>query len=79
MGGYTTAVSGQRLGKNFPAATNRRATVDVLLGKGVFLHGPCQGVIWTIGTTKCGGGVEYLRRSPASHRRRRKEVSNLRQ
>jgi hypothetical protein len=31
MGGYTTSVSGQRLGKHVPTATNRRAATDVLL------------------------------------------------
>jgi hypothetical protein len=41
-----------------------------------FLHGPCRGVIMkTNGATvaiPCGSGVEYLHRSPASRRRRRK-------
>jgi hypothetical protein len=32
MGGYTRAVSGQRLGKHIPAATNQHATIQVLLG-----------------------------------------------
>jgi hypothetical protein len=34
MGGYTRAVSGQRLSKHVPAATNRRATTEVLLETG---------------------------------------------
>jgi hypothetical protein len=36
MGEYTRAVSGQRLGKHIPAATNRRATIETLLETGCF-------------------------------------------
>jgi hypothetical protein len=36
MGGYTKAVSGQRLGKYLPAAKNGRATIEVLLETGRF-------------------------------------------
>jgi hypothetical protein len=35
IGEYTRDVSRQRLGKHFPAATNRRATIDVLLERSV--------------------------------------------
>jgi hypothetical protein len=37
-------VSGQRLGKHVPPATNTRAKI-VTLGSGVFLGGPCRDVI----------------------------------
>jgi hypothetical protein len=48
MGGYTRAVSGQRLRKHVPAATNLKETITQLC----FLFSPCQGVIRkTIGTT----------------------------
>jgi hypothetical protein len=40
MGGYTRAVSGQRLGKHVPAATDAHATEERR-----FLRGPCQDVI----------------------------------
>jgi hypothetical protein len=44
--------SRQRLCKHGPAAMNRRAGIEVLLENGVFLHGPCRGVILkTIGAT----------------------------
>jgi hypothetical protein len=36
MGGYTSSVSGQRLGIHVPAATNRRATMEGLLERGCF-------------------------------------------
>jgi hypothetical protein len=36
MGGYTKAVSGQRLSKHVPAVTNRRTTIEVLLETGRF-------------------------------------------
>jgi hypothetical protein len=38
MGGYNKAVSGQRISKHVPAATNRRATirVEILLETGCF-------------------------------------------
>jgi hypothetical protein len=35
MGGYTRVVSGQLLGKHHPAAKNRRATMEILLERGV--------------------------------------------
>jgi hypothetical protein len=36
IGGYARADSGHRLGKHIPAATNRRATIKVLLVTGCF-------------------------------------------
>jgi hypothetical protein len=36
IGEYTRDVSRQRLGKHVPAATNRRATIEVLLETGCF-------------------------------------------
>jgi hypothetical protein len=41
----TTAVSGQRLGKHVPMATNMHATIALLLETGSFLCGPCQDII----------------------------------
>jgi hypothetical protein len=41
MGGYTRAVSGQRLGKHVPAATGTNATVEELC----FLCGPCRDIV----------------------------------
>jgi hypothetical protein len=35
-GVYTRTVSGRRLGKHVPAATNRRATIELLLETGCF-------------------------------------------
>jgi hypothetical protein len=35
MGKYTRPISRQRLGKHVPTATNRRATVEVLLETGI--------------------------------------------
>jgi hypothetical protein len=52
MGGYTRAVSGQRLSKHVHAATNRRATTVVLLETGCLLRGPCRGVVRTTGATE---------------------------
>jgi hypothetical protein len=46
-----------------------------------FLHGPCKVVIKKSSKaerrTPCGGGVEYLHRSPASRTRRRKGKSRI--
>jgi hypothetical protein len=39
--GYTREVSGQRLGKHVPAATDTNATIE----EPCFLCGPCRGVI----------------------------------
>jgi hypothetical protein len=36
MDGYTRVVYGQRLGKHVPAATGRRAAIEVLLETGCF-------------------------------------------
>jgi hypothetical protein len=36
IGGYTKAVSGQRLGKDAPAERNRRATIEILVGTECF-------------------------------------------
>jgi hypothetical protein len=36
MGGYTKAVSGQRLGEHVPAVPNQRTTMEVLLETGRF-------------------------------------------
>jgi hypothetical protein len=41
MGSYTRAISGQRLGKHFPAATDTNATIE----EWGFLLGPCRDVI----------------------------------
>jgi hypothetical protein len=44
-------VSGQRLGKHVPAATNTHATIDLLLETGCILRDPCRDVITrTVGT-----------------------------
>jgi hypothetical protein len=55
----------------------RHATVWVLC----FLHGPwwvyITGVRLQLRLLPCGGGIEYLNRSPASHRRRRKVKSRI--
>jgi hypothetical protein len=40
MGGYTSAVSGQRLSKHVPAATDMNATIELY-----FLLGPYRDVI----------------------------------
>jgi hypothetical protein len=40
-----TTVSGQRLGKHVPAATNTHATIELLLETGCFLCGPCRDLI----------------------------------
>jgi hypothetical protein len=51
-GGYTGAVSRQRLGKHVPAETNTHATIEELLETKVFV-GPCRDVMTeTIGATK---------------------------
>jgi hypothetical protein len=48
MGGYNRAVSGQRLGKHVPTATNPDATIEEIC----FLLGPYGGVVRkTIGAT----------------------------
>jgi hypothetical protein len=71
------SVCEQRLYKHVPAVTNMRATIDGWW----FRCGPRRGVILkTIKLTSsspCGGGVEYLHRDHASHRRRRNEKSQL--
>jgi hypothetical protein len=58
--------------KEVPAETNTRAAIE----ERCFRCGPHRAVIKkTIGAiqfTPCGGGVEYLHRSPASRRRQRK-------
>jgi hypothetical protein len=41
MGGYTSTVSGQRLGKHVPAATDMNATIEELC----FLWGQCRDFI----------------------------------
>jgi hypothetical protein len=41
MGGFTRTVSGQRLGKHFPAATYTIAAIEELC----FLYGPCPNII----------------------------------
>jgi hypothetical protein len=41
VGGYSRAVSWQRLGKHVPAATDTNATIEQLC----FLCGPCRDVI----------------------------------
>jgi hypothetical protein len=41
MGGYTRAISGQRLGKHIPTTTDVNATIEELC----FLCGPCRDVI----------------------------------
>jgi hypothetical protein len=41
MGGYTRAVSGQRVGKHFPAATDTKATIE----ERCFLCGSCRDVL----------------------------------
>jgi hypothetical protein len=40
MGGYTRALSGQRLGKHVPEATDTNATIE----EPCFLCGPCRDV-----------------------------------
>jgi hypothetical protein len=72
MGGYIRAVSGQRLGIHVPAATDANATMTHIFS------------IWSVpecykqwSSNPCGGGVEYLRRAPASSRRRRKGKSEI--
>jgi hypothetical protein len=41
----TATVSGQRLGKHVPAATNMHALIELLLKTACFLRGPCRDVI----------------------------------
>jgi hypothetical protein len=71
-----TAVAMEQLSKQYPAETNY-ATIEELC----FLCGPCPGVIKRtkkiILVSPCGGGVEYLRRDPASRRRRREGKSQI--
>jgi hypothetical protein len=65
-------VSKQRIGKHVSAATNTNATTEVRC----LLYGPCRDVLSSplslMNRRPCGGGVEYLHRSSASRRRRRK-------
>jgi hypothetical protein len=42
MGGYISAVSGQRLGKHVPTATNRHATMEELLETEYFCPGRAE-------------------------------------
>jgi hypothetical protein len=77
MSGYARVVSGQRLGKHVPAATDTNATIEELC----FVCGPCRNIITdkvtVVSSTPCGGGVEYLHRDPASRKRRRKGKSRI--
>jgi hypothetical protein len=72
----TTFVSRQRLGKHVPAATDMHATIEVLLETVLSawsVQRSCKEDRWGNGVSDpCGGGFEYLYRSPASGKRRRK-------
>jgi hypothetical protein len=76
IGKQTRAVSRQRLSKHVPIATNRCATIDVLLKTMFSTRSMQRGYEednWGNPVSNlCGGWVEYLHRSPARRRRRRK-------
>jgi ribosomal protein S14 len=75
--GVMQPVSKQRLGKHVPTETNTRATIE----ERCFRCGQRRGVILKtiklIRSIQCGGGFEYLHRSPANRRRRRKGKSRI--
>jgi hypothetical protein len=78
MGRYTRAVSGQRLDEHVPSATdtnafNRGRVFSMWSAPTYYKHG----INLEFSSIPCGGGVEYLHRSPASRRRRRKGKSRI--
>jgi hypothetical protein len=73
-----TSITRQRLSKHVPAATNTQATIEELL-EAMFSVGSAPRLYNEKPRPdyKCGGGVEYLHRDPASRRRRRNGKSQI--
>jgi hypothetical protein len=72
MGGYTRAISGQRLDKHVPATTDTKAKIGAVFSMWSVPRCYKQGTSLELSSILCGGGFKYLHRSPASRRKRRK-------